>query len=572
MTGNPSEATITRNRISAGLGAAIAILIGCQGSGEDAGPAPETLRIQSLSAMGAMPTELLTVTGSGIDPAGGPTVRFSNAAGFKIDIPALKAKPTSLIVPIPPLLSPPGGAFGSGLVQVQVMQKTGAGTSTSNAMADFQIKELPALAGKPGLVTVVVLNDIIRHYAKLETDLAGTSLDVAALKSALDKNVAHLKSLVSHIQSIIDNPAVPAASLGSIQGVELTLDTVALRESDQLLIALFRTLSTTAALDAELAKPSAQASSVSTPCQKESESYTNYLMKYDGKARDTSAYGHYAGCADGGLPVAVKITNWVVAGTGTLATTILALAGAPEIALALPAAALFQATTMGLMTQISIGAALKNVDSAAGYKAMHQAVDQVEGLARDAIAGKILPKTLGTLKDIYGGLTDLSQAFLNTAAIIPIPTLPTCVYTYTVWTDCDKDNTQTRAVLSSSPAGCTGTPTVKQTCIFVPPTCAYTYSSWAPCQAGNTQNRTVVSSSPDGCSGTPSLTQSCVYTPPSTDCCDCNFDVECTIFGAGGCWRCRNSTLVNEVCQAPQGHLTKPGTCKCEAGLYQVCE
>jgi hypothetical protein len=50
-----------------------------------------------------------------------------------------------------------------------------------------------------------------------------------------------------------------------------------------------------------------------------------------------------------------------------------------------------------------------------------------------------------------------------------------------------------------------------------PSTCTYAYSAWGACQSNNTQTRTVVSSSPAGCTGTPVLSQACVYTPPTLD-------------------------------------------------------
>src|SRR5258706_1083790 len=60
---------------------------------------------------------------------------------------------------------------------------------------------------------------------------------------------------------------------------------------------------------------------------------------------------------------------------------------------------------------------------------------------------------------------------------------------------------------STSPSctcsSCGGTPT--------PPTCSYSYSAWSPCQSNNTQTRVVTGSSPVGCSGTPGpLSQFCV--------------------------------------------------------------
>jgi len=48
-----------------------------------------------------------------------------------------------------------------------------------------------------------------------------------------------------------------------------------------------------------------------------------------------------------------------------------------------------------------------------------------------------------------------------------------------------------------------------------PTTCTYTYSDWSACQPDNTQTRTVVSSSPAGCVvANPVLSQPCTYVPP----------------------------------------------------------
>ena len=49
-----------------------------------------------------------------------------------------------------------------------------------------------------------------------------------------------------------------------------------------------------------------------------------------------------------------------------------------------------------------------------------------------------------------------------------------------------------------------------------PATCtSFTYSAWSACQSNGTQTRTVTTSSPAGCTGgAPVLSQACVYTPP----------------------------------------------------------
>jgi hypothetical protein len=93
----------------------------------------------------------------------------------------------------------------------------------------------------------------------------------------------------------------------------------------------------------------------------------------------------------------------------------------------------------------------------------------------------------------------------------------TCAYTYDTWGACQADGTQTRTVASATPAGCTGTPILSQTCTYTAPTpgvCSYTYSAWTSCQADGTQTRTVLTSGPTGCTGSPVLSQSCTYVPP----------------------------------------------------------
>lgn len=89
-------------------------------------------------------------------------------------------------------------------------------------------------------------------------------------------------------------------------------------------------------------------------------------------------------------------------------------------------------------------------------------------------------------------------------------------FTYSAWSACSAAGTQSRTVLSSSPAGCTGgAPVTTQAC--TPPatgggTCAsFTYSAWGACDAAtSTQTRTVLGASPAGCTGgAPVTTQAC---------------------------------------------------------------
>jgi hypothetical protein len=79
----------------------------------------------------------------------------------------------------------------------------------------------------------------------------------------------------------------------------------------------------------------------------------------------------------------------------------------------------------------------------------------------------------------------------------------------------------------------------------VPTTCtSFNYSAWGACQPDNTQTRTVVSSSPAGCTGgNPALSQACVYTPPNpvtfndvvASCTGCHgLTSNTTVFRSGG--------------------------------------
>lgn len=60
-------------------------------------------------------------------------------------------------------------------------------------------------------------------------------------------------------------------------------------------------------------------------------------------------------------------------------------------------------------------------------------------------------------------------------------------------------------------------------CIYNAPACTYTYSGWSACTPSGTQSRTVISQTPSGCEGTPSLVQGCTYDPGTRACADNDF-------------------------------------------------
>jgi mono/diheme cytochrome c family protein len=96
-----------------------------------------------------------------------------------------------------------------------------------------------------------------------------------------------------------------------------------------------------------------------------------------------------------------------------------------------------------------------------------------------------------------------------------------CTYVYSAWAACQSSSTQIRTVVSSTPAGCTGTPILSQACVYTPPPpvpCSYTTGVWGACQLNGTQTRTVTAF-PAGCTGTqPAASQPCTYVPPAVTC------------------------------------------------------
>jgi len=66
-----------------------------------------------------------------------------------------------------------------------------------------------------------------------------------------------------------------------------------------------------------------------------------------------------------------------------------------------------------------------------------------------------------------------------------------------------------------------------------------------------------------------------ICTPPPTNACNfCSFDVYCTVYGPGGCWRCSNSTYsASGVCLGSTSiSLVSPGACVTDPSMYTICQ
>ena len=95
--------------------------------------------------------------------------------------------------------------------------------------------------------------------------------------------------------------------------------------------------------------------------------------------------------------------------------------------------------------------------------------------------------------------------------------VPPCVFTYSPWSECQSNGTQTRTVISSSNCSNTDKPVLTQECNYLDNSnnsdnsCVFTYSPWSECQSNGTQTRTVISSSNCSNNNEPVLIQKCDY-------------------------------------------------------------
>jgi hypothetical protein len=87
-----------------------------------------------------------------------------------------------------------------------------------------------------------------------------------------------------------------------------------------------------------------------------------------------------------------------------------------------------------------------------------------------SMATNTLPDVVTYIVATAYNTTGQESGYSNQVTVNP-PAPNPCVYTYSDWSPavCPSTGTQTRTVISSTPAGCTGTPVLSQTCVYVPP-------------------------------------------------------------------------------------------------------
>lgn len=530
---------------------------------------PVALVIYSLSTLSAPPATVMTITGAGFNPSAILLVQFSNAQGYSVKVPPVAASSTSIQVSVPPLTNVATGALAAGTVSVQVMQITAQRTVNSNAIGGLQVSALPTSASVPGTVTLQYLTAARTFSAStLQSAVIGTTLDTAELKTALANQKANLDILIPQIQTLVNDPT-KSFTIGTISNTPIVVTSAHLSKVDRIILGVLaaQSVSTTPALRFSVSASgtsTASLSAVSSGCQAPEASVSLDQFITSGNPDVGNLVGYYGASKTSvncKTATAVNTGLGVVAGAGGFALGVLALAGAPLEAVALPAAAVLYVTFATASGEIAVGGGLGQTSSDAAMLVQNgmRTLDELGTalLVKAAAGGALLklnfnPEPLAALASMWYGAAAVHTAFTKAPPFNGGGTSGTN-FMLTVSNSGNGSGT-----ISSFPGGiicgggsliCSGSFPSGTTVFLNPgnstgsgfgnwsgacsgsgfcqvamnsnqsatavfntlPACTYTYTSYSICQPNSMQTRSILSSSPPGCAGTPVLSQPCTY-------------------------------------------------------------
>jgi hypothetical protein len=162
-------------------------------------------------------------------------IRFSNAAGFSVDVPIVDAIDGSVAVGVPPIVDQTTGAFVSGTVTIEILLD--GVPQTPPVINGFQIQELPAPVVPPGEVTIHFLNLLLDLTQQIQQGISGTFADISEVNAALAEDVTDFQNLVPSVQAIIDDPAHSIAPV-SLNGNPVSIGSAELANVDRMLAGL----------------------------------------------------------------------------------------------------------------------------------------------------------------------------------------------------------------------------------------------------------------------------------------------------------------------------------------------
>ncbi len=395
----------------------VTTVISCKPAGKDDGDTPpdNSFRIQNMSSHSAIPTSLLVIQGVGFVEGEQLWVRFSDQAGYSVDVPVLQNAAGKLVVAVPPFVDATSGQFAEGTVDVQLIDKNALIERGSNIINSFIIKDLPVVNAKPGEATIVFLEEQINYLKQLQMEVANSGHANPDMLFTLGANLNNLEKLHADLHKLVNTSDDPQLTyhFGTINGFEINISVSQLAQCDRFLQALYYTLSESNLSD-QIGLIHTEKAMLYNPCSESAYNVTGDL----GAGINNGAVSNHMQCVASSLPDAINTAGKVIFGAGSVAIGFIALTGlAAEIpvaaALALPAAAILYATigTGGL--EVVTGAALANVNSQAATQAVQQGVGRIEEMLRGIVTDQIYPDASGAIKSLIDGCTSLGEAFGN---------------------------------------------------------------------------------------------------------------------------------------------------------------
>ena len=449
----------------------------------------------NISAASAVPGSLLTIGVSGFDPAAALSVRLFDEKGFTVTIPAIKASANAVHITVPPLINMTTGGFEHGFVNVELIQTLGTTTLRSNPVSGFEIGSLPALTLPPGSVSANVagflelaLTDTENRLLEIDTT-SGGQINTLDLRSRLETMRIQFGQLKNKIRAAIANPG-QAETVGVINGIPVTLDQQSLRVADQWMVAVIDgILAELQRTPMQEASPSYARSLLALPqaigCTQEDpvlcgmeKTLTGYKT-VDGSEQLTSQEYLRAVVPAARDKVADLSAKFGAAAATIGAAVVIAGGSVPLSVVAL----LTTATVVGGIAVFGMDAAAlssRSDDKEAAKRLLEDFNGQIESVLIGAVSpiiGAISTKA-GILFDLAAGwkpiLEDKIPAYLTQAkTFIAAEPPPTCVYTYSDWSECQSNSAKTRTIVTTSPSGCVGTPVLSQSCTYTPPPTTY---------------------------------------------------------------------------------------------------
>ena len=188
---------------------ALAIFVGCSTSDAPAG-APGTdgggvgeAHIDSISTMSAAPMSLVTLSGTGFDTKAALWVRFVDAHGYALAVPAVQVSSTRVTAAVPPYFDVASGAIGHAPVDLDVSADPSQSVRGSNTVHGLEISDAASARRPAGFVTSAFLQSAVYLGRQLEIDLAGSTLDTPGMRAALARQIDDLTNLQAQVDTIV---------------------------------------------------------------------------------------------------------------------------------------------------------------------------------------------------------------------------------------------------------------------------------------------------------------------------------------------------------------------------------